>query len=47
MKARSFEELTKMIANDKSLEAEIKADPIKGIAKITEFRLRQTNGFIA
>ena len=39
MKARSIEELTKMIASDKSLEDEIKEDPIKGIAKITEHPL--------
>ena len=40
MKARSVVELTKMIANDKSLEEEIKKDPIKGIAKITESPLQ-------
>ena len=39
MKARSIEELTKMIAKDKSLEDEIKEDPIKGIAKIAEHPL--------
>jgi len=39
MKARSVGELTTMIANDKSLEDEIKKDPIKGIAKITEHPL--------
>ena len=39
MKARSVEELTKMIASDKSLEEEIKKDPIKGIAKIAEHPL--------
>ena len=39
MKARSIEELTTMIANDKSLEDEIKEDPIKGIAKIAEHPL--------
>ncbi len=40
MKARSIGELTTMIANDKSLEEEIKKDPIKGIAKITESPLQ-------
>jgi len=39
MKARSIGELTTMIANDKSLEEEIKEDPIKGIAKIAEHPL--------
>jgi len=35
MKVKSVEELTKMIAKDKSLEEEIKKDPIKAIARIT------------
>jgi len=39
MKVTSIEELTTMIAKDKSLEEEIKKDPIKGIAKIAEHPL--------
>lgn len=40
MKVDSVRELATIIANDKSLEEEIRKDPVKAIAKITESPLK-------